>query len=325
MKKIKKKIAICAALALVFAGCGNELTVEQEYIEGQTETAESGTEIIGTEQEISAEWEEEASKAASVCESWFDFEYEAELPYADGATVEALKAAYDKIDFHGTFEVGNTEVYEDYKEKYRKLVNEEVPFWNKSGSEAFYLSEYGVFAQYPEAEYLYYFFDVDGDSAPELGIFKNAGFSCCIFDYDAKEDRFYLWHELGSTWNRLGGTRKVFWERLGAYYLYRFCLLDEKGEIEIESFFFSYNISEKERLNIIEIPEYMDGSSQMKLTDEMKSQGIFTTNSGSWYFRVSDEDFEELENRYMEAFEEAGKQKEEVTYTYEELFGADGE
>ena len=102
-------------------------------------------------------------------------------------------------------------------------------------------------------------------------------------------------------------------------------MLDEKGEIEIESFFFSYNISEKERLNIIEIPEYMDGSSQMKLTDEMKSQGIFTTNSGSWYFRVSDEDFEELENRYMEAFEEAGKQKEEVTYTYEELFGADGE
>lgn len=324
MKKIK--IAICAALALASAGCGSKLPVEQEYIEGQTETAESGTEIIGTEQEISAEWEEEASKAARVYDSATDFEEEfQEVPYADSATVDALKATYDKIDFHGTFEVGNTKVYEDYKEKYRKLVNEEVPFWNKAGSEAFYLSEYGVFARYPEEEYLYYFFDVDGDGAPELSIFKKWGFSCCIFDYDAEEDRFYLWHELGSTWNWVGGTKKAFWMRLGIHLQYEFYQLDEHGEVEIISYFYSYVFNETQKLNMICIPEYADGKSMMELTDEVKSQGIFTKDNGSWYFRVSDEDFEELENRYMEAFEEAGKQKEEVTYTYEELFGADGE
>ena len=34
------------------------------------------------------------------------------------------------------------------------------------------------------------------------------------------------------------------------------------------------------------VPEYADESRGMELTDEMKSQGIFTTVDGSWYFRI---------------------------------------
>ena len=48
----KIKIAMFAALALASAGCGSKLTVEQEYIEGQTETAESGTETAAQYKQI---------------------------------------------------------------------------------------------------------------------------------------------------------------------------------------------------------------------------------------------------------------------------------
>ena len=235
MKKIK--IAICAALALVFAGCGNELTVEQEYIEGQTETAESSTEIIGTEQEISAESVEEASKAAKVYEYWDELRDEKDLPYADETTVQVLMDAYEELEYVGIFEPGNVEDYDEYIKKYKRLVDNEVPFLDDEGN-AFYVKEYERLDQYPNATYSYYFFDMDGDEEPELGIQGYMGnYFLDVFDYDREADVFRLWYSAGAGYE-LAGRQKLFCiDYMHTGPRCAFTQLDEDGNEELNVFF----------------------------------------------------------------------------------------
>ena len=109
MKRAWKALGVCGCCVLFMLGCSQktqpeldshtemmentvpettgEMTSEeiQKEIENPV-SQESSTEIIGTEQEISVESVEEASKAAKVYSSWMDFEKN--LPYADETTVQ---------------------------------------------------------------------------------------------------------------------------------------------------------------------------------------------------------------------------------------------
>ena len=324
MKKIK--IAICAVLALASAGCGSKLPVEQKYIEGQAETAESGTEIIGTEQEISAESVEEASKEAKVYEYWDELRHEKDLPYADDTTVQVLMDAYEELEYVGIFEPGNVEDYDEYIKKYKRLVDNEVPFLDDEGKE-FYVSEYEMLEEDSYTDFLYYFFDADGDGEPELGIQGYSGIHhfMDVFDYDWEEDSYHLWYSGRGNGYELAGTRKIMWTDFMHIGLrYAFTQLDAEGNAEADLFFFFTPFNETETLYVVMVPEYADESREIELTDEMKKRGIYTTSyGGMWYFRVPQTEFEELEKMYEAARMEAEKQREEVTYTYEELFGAD--
>ena len=53
----------------------------------------------------------------------------------------------------------------------------------------------------------------------------------------------------------------------------------------------------------------------------MKRQGVLEESSGQWFFRITDEQFKELERPYREAREQARDRMREEGYTYEELFG----
>ena len=325
MKKIKKKIVICAVFALASAGCGSKLPVEQEYIEGQTETAESGTETIAAEKEVSTEWEEEA-QAAEVYQYWEDFKNERDLPYADDTTVRVLMDAYEELEYVGTFEPGNVEDYDEYIKKYKRLVDNEVSFLDDEGKE-FYVSEYEMLGEDSYTDFLYYFFDVDGDGEPELGIQGYSGIHhfMDVFDYDWEEDSYHLWYSGRGNGYELAGTRKIMWTDFMHIGLrYAFTQLDAEGNAEADLFFFFTPFNETETLYVVMVPEYADESREIELTDEMKKRGIYTTSyGGMWYFRVPQTEFEELEKMYEAARMEAEKQREEVTYTYEELFGAD--
>lgn len=66
--------------------------------------------------------------AARVFNHWLDFSgtsfsEDLGLPYADDETFEVIKAAYEQIDFFGEFQSGNQEVYDEYKEKYKELLD----------------------------------------------------------------------------------------------------------------------------------------------------------------------------------------------------------
>ena len=236
MKKIKKKIVICAVFALASAGCGSKLPVEQEYIEGQTETAESGTETIAAEKEVSTEWEEEA-QAAEVYQYWEDFKNERDLPYADDTTVRVLMDAYEELEYVGTFEPGNVEDYDEYIKKYKRLVDNEVPFLDDEGN-AFYVREYERLDQYPNATYSYYFFDMDGDEEPELGIQGYMGnYFLDVFDYDREADVFRLWYSAGAGYE-LAGRQKLFCiDYMHTGPRCAFTQLDEDGNEELNVFF----------------------------------------------------------------------------------------
>lgn len=56
-------------------------------------------------------------------------------------------------------------------------------------------------------------------------------------------------------------------------------------------------------------------------TVKMKNQVVFEESSGQWFFKITDEQFEELAKPYMEARQLARERCREERYTYDELFG----
>ena len=72
---------------------------------------------------------------------------------------------------------------------------------------------------------------------------------------------------------------------------------------------------------MVMFPNYADTAKRWKITEEMKRQGVFEESSGQWFFRITDEQFKELEQPYKEALRQARDRKKEEVYTYEELFG----
>lgn len=106
------------------------------------------------------------------------------------------------------------------------------------------------------------------------------------------------------------------WEgMLSAYYQ-----LDQKGEEECHTFIFQ-NVRRLNKPCLVMIPEYADDSKKIEIPEEMKSEGIYARIGGNWYFRVTEEQYGELIHAYVEALNLAEEKRQEVTYSYEELFG----
>lgn len=261
-----------------------------------------------------------------VYEYWSDMRNDTEIPFVTEETFERIKAAYDEVDFYGEFERGSTECYDFYREKFYQLVKNEVTFTDRETDEEYYIKDYGYIERISEWNLIYdanalsyLFFDMNGDDAPELVITDQCDF-IYIFQYDAKSDRFYLWYEpMDSTWYGLNGSRKVRWMYLNVPSGYSFYQLDEQGEEECRTFLFFNPISENVSICMVLLPEY--AGKEVMLTDAMRQQGCYVQTEGNWYFRVTEEQFDELMESYLDAEEQSGKKQEEVTFTYKELFG----
>lgn len=266
--------------------------------------------------------------AALVFDRWIDFSgtsfsEELSLPYVDDETFEAIKATYEQIDFLGEFQSGNQEVYDEYKEKYKELLeNDGLVFDPEEGMSVpfsqidyikYHIENYGL------QKFAFYFFDIDGDELPELSVHYEYGGNICILDYDSKKDVFSVWYPLESYWYSLIGTKKIQCQGNGKYL--SFYLLDECGKEACETFFFYNRYSEDVYLAIVMLPEYAEEEKNTELTETMKSQGIYTRSGSRWFFRINKEQYDELAKPYWEAYEMAQEKIKEVTYTYEELFG----
>ena len=302
----------------------------QALVEESDEVKESDETNESDEAEESNETNEsdEAEDAALVFDRWIDFSgmsfsEELGLPYVDDETFEAIKAVYEQIDFFGEFQSGNQEVYDEYKEKYKELLENDglvfdpeeevsVPF-SQIDIIKYHIENYGL------QKFAFYFFDIDGDDLPELSVHYEYGGNICILDYDSKKDVFSVWYPLGSYWYSLIGTKKVQWMGLGKYLVSYF--LDESGKEACETFFFHNQYSEDVYLAIVMLPKYAEEEKNTKLTETMKSQGIYTCSGSRWFFRINKEQYDELAEPYWEAYDMAKEKKKEVTYTYEELFG----
>ena len=256
-------------------------------------------------------------------EYWTDFREEWDLPYADEKTFEQVKKAYAEVDFFGKFEKGDVSVYDEYITKYYELLQNNMPVYDSETDMYVPVMEYDDFGwyykDYGQTNFEYFLFDIDGDKLPEIAI-QTYGHGYYVFDYNADTEEYSVWYPMGGIWYRIIGTRKVQWAGEGRYLA--FYQLDESGEEECETFIFSRYKNEEIYLCMAMLPKYADSSKEIAVTEEMKNQGVYEKSSGQWYFRITQEQFDELSKEYVEAHKLAMKQREEVSYTYEELFGS---
>lgn len=108
--------------------------------------------------------------------------------FVDDEIYETLKEAYSKVDFTTTFQKGKQENEDYYKEQYKKMLNCEVTFTDKERKE-YLLKDFDEMKLNTDIDgglnpkkFRYYFFDMDEDGHPELGVSDYARFNY-IFKY----------------------------------------------------------------------------------------------------------------------------------------------
>lgn len=275
-----------------------------------------------------SEVHEVEEEGAWVFEDWTDFKNNYDLPYADEEVVAILREAYGEVNFRGTFEQGDLGCYDEYKGYFLKLAENEMPFTDRETGDQYYIKDFKGLedielcrdSPIPGNMCRYYFFDMDGDGAPELGIQNpNNHDAVYFFRYDGEKEECFLWYTMGNFWYSLFGSRKVAWIWDGKYLA--FDQLDVNGDVEFETFGISNWYSDEISLHMIMVPDYREEEKKIEVTELMKEQGILERSTGRWFFRVTEEQYEELMEPFWDAYDLAEKECEEVAYSHEELFG----
>lgn len=194
-------------------------------IDGQeTDEKESTTDKISIEsqpKDDTSEMELQEVENGQGNPSGEGIEIESVEPFVDEKLWRYIKKVYDEVDYDIQFQRGDKSKYDFYREQFIKLLKEEIPVVDRKGYEKT-LSHFGEIKQdnnYPDYApdyYNYYFYDVDGDGAPELGMTNNQRF-VYIFKYDEQADKIVMWDEyyLGVS---LIGTGKFHWSGPNADY-----------------------------------------------------------------------------------------------------------
>lgn len=129
-------------------------------------------------------------------DSFLEFPY-AEMSFADEDTYVFIKKTYESINWYTEYELGDLNQYDIYKEKYKELLNNVVPFLNPEIGREMYINDFsaikiydGKTVLYDKNFYDYYYFDMDKDGAPELCISGEDFIS--IFKYDLNQGKILL-------------------------------------------------------------------------------------------------------------------------------------
>ena len=260
-----------------------------------------------------------------------------EIEFVHDKTYEEIKKAYEEINFYGEIERGDKERYGFYLEKFHLLLEEKVKFTlperlKKLYTEEtqFYLSEYEELyinskSRFIPEDYLYYFFDMNGDNNPELCIAKESGRGFVyIFQYKEETDEIILWYELGNGYYDLIGTKKVGY--VSSYMdgsNHGYYELNEEGNKESEVWFYSLFKTETGEMiyvYMVDLPEYSDEDKNQKIRESIEETPYIKGYNHIKLYRVTKEQYEELTSDYFESLELGKEKRKEVTYTYEELF-----
>ncbi len=233
-----------------------------------------------------------------------------------------IKDICKKIDWTVSFHPGDITKYDLYKEKYKEFIDGERTVMIKETGEEIPIYDLGEFQTDIELEkfdidgYSYYFFDMNGDEAPELCVTDKARY-IYVFQYDEEQDQIVLWEEYISSTIFLMGTQKLGFA--GGTEGHGLISIDENGD---RVFFVRFKeVGGEPYRNDIEdygylvsLPEYIE------LKDYMIEQAVYDKTDERYYFRVTEEQFEELTKDYNDAEKAVSAALDEVTYTYTELF-----
>lgn len=261
------------------------------------------------------------------------YEYE-EIPYADENTFKMIMAAYEDIDYLGESIPASEEDYEEGLKNFARLIRNEIPFLNSETGEKMYVQELQYYERSYENEWRYLLWDINGDGTLEACIRTGDLLDglVYIFEYDSESDEYVMWkygHQKGNSYVRgdyVGNGRKMWFPGYDSI-IQEFTRMDPEGEPVLRSIFFAVRNpsncgGHKEYIYMAMIPWYAEREKEIIVTEDMKQQGIFEKKSGQWYFRITEEQFRELEEPYMNAFWTANKKLKEDWMTYEELMNA---
>ena len=296
-----------------------EESSEEMALQAEEEKAEIESDAMIEQEEAVSEKEEILYDHTLLGHMWMYYEAE-EVPFVDDETFALIREAYEEVEYSAEFEKGNPEVYEEYKQKFWSLIKNKVPFLDRETGEEVYIKDWYdskgwyVLEDFKSSHYSYYIFDMNGDGLPELCV------DGCVYAYDPDMDQCILWTWLNG--KEIVGTRKAVWNPDYAIDIYEFFQLDQEGDFELNTLLWAeYADLCRYDINMVMFPNYADSEKRWEITEEMKQQGVFEESSKQWFFRITDEQFEELAKPYKEALEQARKGRWEERYTYEELFG----
>lgn len=237
-----------------------------------------------------------------------------------------IKDAYSNVEWESKFEVGDLAAYDFYKGKFQELLQNEKPYYDEEGGKELCLKDFYHLQSVYESQNMndvdFYFFDMDGDSKPELGI-TTVNF-ILIIKYDEELDRFFLWKKYESTYYEINGSRTVRYDGIGlaSCLTYIFYKLDKNGNEECTAVFatqayFDEETDDFKEVYLIMLPQYSEKDKQIELSGSIKEQGYCYEDD--YYFRVTKEQYEELTNDFFEASNTADEEIKKITYTYDEM------
>lgn len=290
----KRLINVCCAIILVFSIYGCAQTTED------TPATES-----------------QNAKENELGEDKIDESVE---PFIDEELYLYIKGVYEEIDWDIQFLLGSESKYDFYREQFIKLLKEEITVVDKERGYETTLSHLGEiemnpsYPDYDPNQYNYCFYDVDGDGTPELSMTNNQRF-VYIFKYEEDIDRVVMWDEyIGGMSSK--GTGKFY---QSTWNCYEYIGLDENGDYIRLARFKVDGGSKYESAGddgwafFVALPEYME------IEEWMLTQAAYDDMYNCYFFRVTKEQFDELEGRFLEASYESVREIKEVAYTYEEL------
>lgn len=248
---------------------------------------------------------------------WLDFPYN-QMDYVSEDLYKEILSSYSEIDWYLGFQEGDKEILKLYKEKYAELVRQERAFIDIETGEEIYLKDSPlvrvpdeISATYDMEQYRYVLFDLDGDDLPELCMYSYG--VILVFKYDTQSDCIFLYKKMDPL-NVIGGTQRIYWTD-GAHDIVH--VLNENGEEEclVEMIMRSY---QEGTVFFVSLPRYSE-EGLLEVTDEMKQQCYYDRWGRQYYYRVTEEQYEELTKNLYLSMEQAEKDMEKVTYTYEEF------
>jgi len=259
---------------------------------------------------------EERIESTRIFDSYLDFTYD-DFQYADDKVYVQIKDLYISIDFFGDFLRGDMKKYSLYKEKYLDLLNNKVKFLVYESSEEYFLHEF-FSPSFNMRSSTYYFFDMNTDENPELAIVYNN--SIYIFYYDEILDEFSLWLDMSPSWYQLNGSLKIRWNRGGLSHI--FYQLDENGKELFSVYFYSFqkpnSNGEAEEYYMVALPNHLLGN--IVITEELLSQAYYSKSYKLLYYRLEEEQYDEITKNYFDAEKLANEALKDVSFSFEELF-----
>lgn len=278
-----------------------------------------------------------------------DFSY-ADLKCVDEEVFSIIKKAYAEVDFYGEFEKGNPASHDYFRKQYFKIVNLERTFkykaeWQKGlGGKKMHLNDLNEIKvllekkkniPFPDTynlkDCIFYFFDMDIDGLPELGITTlgskvGGGRFIYFIKYDIDSDEFILWFATEATSIQLMGSQKIWKSAASTGPRYFFYKLNQDGTVEYWLHFGIYPYFNKKNQKVetaymVELPRFKDTSKNIVLTEKMEQQAYRPLQSDDCFFRVTKEQWDELTKDYFEARKLTKENIKKASFTYDELFG----